>query len=230
MAILFSSSNYIATSPTWTPFIPVSITLWFNINTFNTASGANRLVGCDDNWEVRCTSDWGGQWKFSNEIYGSTVTQPPCQTTTIIQTGIWYHGVGTATGTVGAVTAQIFLNGVLENTLVQADTASGTNLSIGNRDSSPAGQSTNGYIDDVRIYNRVLRADEIQTIYACRGADSIFYGLQNRWLLNEGSLGTTITGTNVIKDMIGAQHGSPAGSPAPTWFETFLKKRPKVGI
>jgi hypothetical protein len=47
MAILFSSSNYIATSPAWTPFIPVSICLWFKINAFN--SSANRLVGCDDN-------------------------------------------------------------------------------------------------------------------------------------------------------------------------------------
>ena len=223
MAILFSNSNYIATSPSWTPFIPVSISLWFRINTFNI--NANRLVGCDDNWEVRCTNDWGGQWKFSNEIYGSTVTQPPCQTTTIIQTGVWYHGVGTATGIVGNVTAQIFLNGSLENTLVQADTASGAQLSIGNRINSPSGQSANGIIDDVRIYNRVLSANEVATIYACRGSDSIYYGCLNRWLLNEGPLGTTISGTNVVKDMIGVQHGSPVGSPAPTWYETFLKKR-----
>jgi hypothetical protein len=230
MAILFSDSNYIATSPSWAAFIPVTISVWFKINTFNTVSGANRLVGCDDNWEVRCTSDWGGQWKFSNEIYGSTVTQPPCQTTTIIQTGVWYHGVGTATGTVGAVTAQIFLNGILENTLVQADTAPETSLSIGNRDSSPAGQSTNGVIDDVRIYTRVLSANEVATIYACKGTDSIYYGLKDRWLLDEGSLGTTITGTNVIRDMVGTQHGSPIGSPAPTWNETFLKKRPRFNF
>lgn len=225
MAILFSSSNYISTSPTWAAFIPVSISLWFKINTFN--SSANRLVGCDDNWEVRCTNDWGGQWKFSNEIYGSTVTQPPCQTTTIIQAGVWYHGVGTATDTVGNVTAKIYLNGVLENTLVQKDTAPGTIFSIGNRDSSPSGQSTNGLIDDVRVYNRVLSDAEVATIYACRGSDSIYYGCLNRWLLNEGPLGVTITGSNVIRDMVGTQHGSPVGSPAPVWNETFLKNRPK---
>jgi len=226
MSILFSNSNYVSTNPVWTSFVPVSISLWFKINAFNTASGANRLVGSDDNWEIRCTNNWGAQWKFSNELYGSTNTQPPCQTTTVIQTGVWYHGVATATGKVGSVTAQIFLNGILENTLIQADTASGTILSIGNRDSSPAGQSANGIIDDVRIYNRVLAINEVQTIYACRGDDSIYYGLLNRWLLNEGPLGATISGTNVIKDMVGMQNGTPVGSPAPSWYESFLKKRP----
>jgi hypothetical protein len=86
-------------------------------------------------------------------------------------------------------------------------------------------KSTNGIIDDVRIYNRVLTASEVATIYACRGSDSIYYGCLDRWLLNEGSKRTIISGSNIIKDMVGAQHGSPIGSPAPTWDETFLKKR-----
>jgi hypothetical protein len=37
-----------------------------------------------------------------------------------------------------------------------------------------------GYIDDVRLYNREMTADEIMTMYACRGMDNIVQCLQFR--------------------------------------------------
>jgi hypothetical protein len=74
MAMTFSANNYINVVGAWTNLTVATITLWVKINTFNAT--ANRFIGSDDNWEVRATTDWGGVWRFSNELWTSTVTQP----------------------------------------------------------------------------------------------------------------------------------------------------------
>ena len=218
MAMTFTASNYINVDGAWTNLTVATITLWVKINTFNAT--ANRFIGSDDNWEVRATTDWdGGLWHFTNELWSSTVTQPPlAMSTTIPVTGVWYHIAATVTAKFG----EIYINGVMEASGLGADNATGTTLSIGNRNGAAANQCTNGILDDVRVYTRVLRADEIQTIYACRGSDSIYYGLQNRWLLNEGAEGATASGANVIKDIVGARTGTPVNSPV--YAGNFIKK------
>jgi len=50
----------------------------------------------------------------------------------------------------------------------------------------------NGYTGDVRIYNRVLTAAELLSIYGARGGDSIFYGLQNRYRCLSGIAGSDV--------------------------------------
>ena len=221
MAMTFTASNYINVDGAWTNLTVTTITLWVYLNALN-ANGAQRFIGSDDNWEIRATTDWdGGNWHFTNELWTSTVTQPPlAMSTTIPVTGVWYHIAATVDGT---KFGQIFVNGVLEASGLGNDTATGTTLSIGNRNGAGAGQCTNGVLDDVRVYTRVLGADEVATIYACRGADSIFYGLQNRWLLNEGAEGVAASGAGIIKDMVGARTGTPVSSPV--WAGNFIKFR-----
>jgi hypothetical protein len=43
---------------------------------------------------------------------------------------------------------------------------------------------SDGYIDDCRVYNRVLTAGEIQSLRIMRGADCIVQGLQNRFRMS----------------------------------------------
>ena len=221
MAMTFTASNYINVDGAWTNLTVATITFWVKLNTLN-ASGSNRFIGSDDNWEMRASTDWdGGNWHFSTELWNSTVTQPsPALSTTIPTTGVWYFLAGTVDAT---KYAQIYVNGIFEAGGIGADTATGTILSIGNRNGASANQCTNGILDDVRVYTRVLGADEIATIYACRGSDSIFYGLQNRWLLNEGAEGVAASGAGIIKDMVGARTATPVSNP--TWIGNFIKFR-----
>ncbi len=79
-----------------------------------------------------------------------------------------------------AVTAGTFANMTAGNTSNTASTLS--------RMGSNETGSTNawsGEMEDVRVYNRALSADEIATIYALAGKDSILEGLQARWPLSE---------------------------------------------
>jgi hypothetical protein len=219
MAMTFTANNYINIVGSWTNLTVTTICFWVKLNTLN-ATGANRFIGSDDNWEIRATTDWGGIWRFSTELWNSTVTQPgPARSTTIPTTNVWYH----ITGTVNATKfAQIYVNSILEGSGTGADTAPGTTLSIGNRNGAAANQCTNGILDDIRIYTKILRLDEIQTIFACRGSDSIYYGLQNRWLLDEGAEGVVASGAGIIKDIVGARTGTPVNNP--TWAGNFIKK------
>lgn len=218
MGILFNLASRIDTTLTWINLSPVSISLWFKINTLNAVT--NRLVGSDDDWEIRITNDWTGNYRVSNELFASTVTSPPAYSTTIVTTGVWYHAVGTSTQYGASV---IYINGVAEGTIPNNnDTVSGTTLGIGCRYGSALSQGTNGILEDVRVYNRILSASEVATIYACKGMDNIYYGLQNRWLLNEGYLGEVVTAP---KDMVGLNHCMPTDSP--TYDEsplTFINK------
>ena len=63
-----------------------------------------------------------------------------------------------------------------------------------------AGQGWFGALDDLRIYDRLLSAGEIETIYTCRGTDGIIDGLAHWWPMDEGVEGATIT--NLV-DVIG---------------------------
>ena len=85
----------------------------------------------------------------------------------------------------------------------------------------------NGKMNDVRIYNRVLSDDELQTIFAARGVDGIVNGLVGRWLLNEKSPGTTVSGAGSVKD-IGpfGNNGTPVS--APVYIEGELRFRRKI--
>lgn len=208
MAITFNA-NRIDIIGSWTNISPVTVTFWFNLNTVHADS--NRLMGSDDDWEIRVTTDWSaGSPRISNELFGSTLGTPPISTTVIVA-GTWYFVACTATS--GGGSALIYINGVLETTGVTTDTATGTTLSIGNRSGSSSTQSADGVIDDMRVYDRILSANEILTIYSSFGDDQIYYGCQNRWLLNELNDGATASGVGTIKDMTGATTGTPVSSP-----------------
>ena len=106
-----------------------------------------------------------------------------------ISVGQRYHLVGVFN--FSSKSGGIYINGVL------ITVGTFTNMTAGNTSNTACQQSRmasneigttnswNGEIEDLRVYNRALSADEISTLYATMGRDGILDGLQARWPLNE---------------------------------------------
>lgn len=113
----------------------------------------------------------------------------------------------------------IYINGV-SVTVTQTDSSTGSAASdaaqdvlIGNNP-SPFNMDFQGIISDLRIYDRLLSADEIATIYQTRGVDGIVDGLVSRWPQNEGPEGGVVSGTDVVKDVaVNRNDGTPTNDP-----------------
>ena len=83
--------------------------------------------------------------------------------TTVIQTGVWYHVVGTYDGT----NVKIYVNGSLENSATYSATPGTTNqpLVIGRWYGNYNDYYTDGKIDQVRIFNKAISATEVTALY-----------------------------------------------------------------
>lgn len=53
--------------------------------------------------------------------------------------------------------------------------------------------SWNGFLEDIRVYNRVLSLQEVQTINACRGRDGLSNGMIHQYRFNEKGPGALVT-------------------------------------
>jgi hypothetical protein len=85
----------------------------------------------------------------------------------------------------------------------------------------------NQIFEDVRVYNRALPLDEIETILAVRGIDGIVDGLVGRWYMAEASPGTAAAGAGSVKDSsVSGFNGLPVSSPV--YRESVLRSRRKV--
>ena len=165
-----------------------------------------RIMGFDDAWEAVLAP--GGEWSNNFFAAGSGVLD----STTLAVVGQLDHLVMTWNFSTNAL--QIFLNGVLDasNSLADDDPGSGT-LLLGHRMGAAFSEHFDGDLEDIRIYNRVLSASEVQTIFTARGVDGIVHGLLHRWTFNEKHPGATASGAGSIKDLVGARNGTPSASP-----------------
>lgn len=78
-----------------------------------------------------------------------------------ITAGQWYHLAGTYDD--NSDTILTYINGVLDDTITTTDTISALSANVKINDSDPNGWIGTG--DDMRIYNRVLSATEIDALY-----------------------------------------------------------------
>lgn len=161
---------------------------------FALSSGATRL------WYYIVCETAAGSWAS------------PADSITI---GAWYHVAVTCNrGATPPATPVFYINGTLVATTVgqvpegTAVSNAGDPFGLGYIPGST--YCLDGAIEDLRVYNRILSAKEIATIYACRGVDGIVYGLIHRFMLNELPPGSTATGTVVI-DSSGTQKVTVAG-------------------
>lgn len=198
MAILVrTTSDIVGSTSTLTPPTVGTIVAWIRPSAL---SGTQRILGCSDNFEGRFDgttlySDWGISGGNSLN-FGA------------LSNNVLYHIAATWNVSTGA--GQTYLDGAF----VASDSA--RNGVSGGAFSLNARGTTNPFInalDDARIYNRVLSAGEIESIYRSRGSDSIHSGLLHRWTMSEGEAGANIV-ANGVKDVVGGYHlGIRSGTP-----------------
>jgi hypothetical protein len=125
----------------------------------------------------KSVSTGGGRWRIRTEgtnqigfiaVHATTNLQHT-SVTNAIATGAWYHVLATWDGSTNAANAKIYINGI-ETTYAITTNGAGTrtddastDLSIGNE--AFGNRTFNGLIDEVRVYNRVLTANEITAVY-----------------------------------------------------------------
>ena len=147
------TSDYIQTDVN-SNTLPLSYSVWFNLQG---TTGAHCIVD----------SDVGGHCGHS---IAYTYTQNLLQVeyhdqwtiidNTLLENNQWYHLVVNYSDTI-----EVYLNGVLiHEEVYPTATLDGSNYRFG-RHSLPSGNYYNGYMDDIRIYYRVLTQDEVLLLY-----------------------------------------------------------------
>lgn len=119
-----------------------------------------------------------------------------CTPTNSILTGTWYHVAATYDDSSTTNNAVLYINGVSQ-TVTEVSTPSGTRSSdaaavqlLGNW-VTDATRAFDGIMQDLRVYNRLLSANEILNEYNKRGKHPNQNGLVLRALCDELSVGTT---------------------------------------
>lgn len=95
----------------------------------------------------------------SNQAHFWPYTSPPVSSGTSYDDGKWHLYIGTFDGSI----AKIYVDGILKNS--ETISSLETNLEFIKIGSDSEMSFFNGFIDDVRIYNRVINVDEINAIY-----------------------------------------------------------------
>lgn len=199
MSIQFraAQSEYLTSVSTFTPPVNSTVCFWMYPTS---VTGIRRIIGNDNLWEIRLNGT-----QLLNELHQGTTFG----SITVFAVNTLYHVACTRASATS--NGQIFVNGVIDNTGVGTQTGSpGTNnLSIGTR--TGATDYYDGYVSDVRIYNAVLSAGEIGTIYAARGVDYIVQDMIHRWVFDQQSPGDL--STNVQDEGIGQLTMAPTNTP-----------------
>ncbi len=167
---------------------PFSFSAWMNPNAPSTASKYALVIqGDNTNFYIKWDSNFGPA-----ETLGFFSTTGSNVQTSIgtVTPGQWHHIVGTFDGTI----LRAYNNGI------EVSTTASTLIPRSAGSPTIIGSEFNGNIDDIRIYNRLLSATEVQELYnqtvpTCSAPSS---NLAAHWTLDETS-GSSIadsTGTN----------------------------------
>lgn len=182
MSITFNGSNYLSTVSSITAPPQATVCFWMKL----TGITDHHFFGTGAKFEIRLKADL-----VLNELHknGNGLA---CTTSIVV--GTLYH-VACSSDNVSHNNA-VYINGVSEATGSTANaTGVSTTCMVGTSNGRPAG--TLGDLEDVRMYDRILTANEIETIYNARGSDKIVSGLLNRWRLTDLAEGVTVA-SNVI--------------------------------
>jgi len=184
-----------------------------HVTGFENVGGDDCMWGGIDNGGASASKIWAS-WAQGQNWNLKSVTP--------INDDVWHHIVQTMT-LAGAI-AQVFVDGVLDNSRSggTATVPSNTFTELG-RLTGATSYYFDGLLDDIRIYNRVLGANEVAAMYAQRGADPNFEGCVSRWRLDEGAPGVVVVGAGVVKDDVGGNNCTPSATP--TFEESVVGAR-----
>lgn len=193
---------------------PFTMAGWANPRSHNTNQQIfSRATGSGGNYDQNYllferTPD--NVWSFQvrsggvdNEVKGGAVSL-----------NTWTHVAGVF---VNASDMRLYVNGSLSNSGgngTSPASGSGQNVNIGNyNNNSDGGNTFDGLIDDVCIYNRALTAQEIETLASSRSRIALTDGLVGYWPLDEGVDGATASGATAFDRSGNGNHGTPTNGP-----------------
>lgn len=161
-----------------------SISFWIRVHAFD----GPRVLATNDNFEGRFDGstldcDWG-------KSGGNTMDVGALSLNTL------HHIVSTWNTTSGA--GSCYKDAVAGDTSTDRNSVTNDVMMFGDR--SGTSDPLNGEIYDVRIYDRVLTAAEVQTLYSAGGGDGIVYGLVYRWTMDEDGEGDSFSVNGLIRD------------------------------
>ena len=137
----------------------------------------------DWGYQIRMSASHPGAIEFITGTPGGPVRGVATISTTLLDTGAWYHVAGVVNGG----QQLIYINGQLESTTARGTSAVDTNdfdLWIGANAEMP-GRDFNGALTDVRVWSVARSASEIADAMSSRLAGNEI-GLQANWLLDSG--------------------------------------------
>lgn len=205
-----SLNQYLASVSSFTPPANCSVAFWLYI--IDLSLDMN-IFGHSGEWEIYINDS-------DNKIYNDMNFGSSLVSSLTLTADTLYHIVCTRASD---DSRKIVVNGSLDNSDSNGDgSPSGATLYIGDRHTLDT--ALKGYLQDVRIYNRVLSNDECLSIYRGNGVDSIVNGLLHRLLLNEKSEGIEATGAGSIIDS-GSQKVNFTPNNSPTYCGRILKTR-----
>lgn len=198
----------------------ITVEAWVNATAFGITSAQNSIV-CKHGWsqgEAGYVLRLGGSGQLSFNLAGLDINGIPVSwvdnvsPTATLTTATWYHVAGTFDGN----NSKIYVNGVLKGTVPFTGTivSSPYPLNIGHLSDpgQPADRFFNGYIDEVKIWNRALSQAELQANMNVQMDTSVAHtGLVSYWRMNNG------TGATVTDLSTGGHNGATSGT---TWSTT----------
>ena len=196
MGLLLDGNSWITSTVAYNrPSTDHTVMYWLRLDN---NSAVRRPFGHTGAWEARTGA--------GNNVLTSDYLQSGTLGTVTLPLGTWAHVAFVQS--VSTSQRFAYLDGVLVGTVNSATFAGAqnANLSLG----VTAGGSSQGWfgaIDDIRVYDSVLPANEIHTIWACRGTDGIFNTLSLWYLLNEQPEGVTVSVPLVSQGIAGS--GAP---------------------
>lgn len=115
---------------------------------------------------------------------------------------------------------RLYINGVQNNSVAIAGWTGATSDTASLAATMAARTSTdsiNGVLDDVRVYNRVLSANDVASIYWGGGRDTVVNGMVERWKFMDGALGAVLGTTRSI----GSNQGGAVSVNSPVFSEAL---------
>ena len=148
-------------------------------------------------------STTGGVSFFTNQ---SGASQASSTATGVIVAGNWYHMTYVRRG----ATVQIYINGVDSTTTIGSHSnpsSSSSNFEFGRY--APGNIEMNGQVDELRVYDRALSADEVSGLYRLNTPTGTDTSLKGYWSFN----GKDISGTTAFDQSGAGNNGTLTNSP-----------------
>lgn len=190
-----------------------TVSVWCNATSFASAGKVFSIgdVSSTNTYFQFRTNGTTDTWRISYNSTGINFTATG-------STGTWTNFIITFDGT----TTIVYTNGVSSGSLVTTPSipsAATLELAFG---SVSTVSYYDGAIADLRIYNRVLTAGEIAAIANSNGHDGVVSGIQGRWFVQAGTIGSSLSPNIVVSATGGITTDTPPTVVAPSGSNRLL--------